>query len=870
MTRRQRMLEHLDQDMRDHIERETEDNIARGMTPEEARHAALRKFGNLTQVREQTWEVWSVVWIEQLLEDVRFGLRMLRKNPGVTAAVALTLALGIGANTYIFSQVDSLLLRPFDFPNPDRTVALWERSSANSVAGSEPAVANFLDWKAQNHVFDHMAVQSWWDANLGGVDHPEHLHGFLVTPDYFAVLEAQPMLGRTFLPEEGTPGKDRVAVLSYGLWRDRFAADPSIVGKAVLLNGMDYMVAGVMGPKFNYPTGAQVWGALAFTPGQTADRRAHYLHGIAHLAAGASLNQAQAEMTAIAMRLAQQHPETNTGRDVHVMLLIDSEVGQTRAPLVVLLVAVGVVLLIACANISNLMLARVSRRQREMAVRVALGATRMRLIRQSLVESTLLGLLGGGLGVLLAFLCLKVQVIRIPPEFARMVPGWDKIAINTPVLLFTTAISLATGLVFGFLPALRASRLNVNRNLKESALSAGSGRGRGLLRKALIVSEVGLSVLLLTLAGLMMRTFVSLERVSPGFNPDRLLTMLVTLPDAKYATDQQTANFYEQLIEKVRNLPAVTEAAAANMVPFAMMNQTATLRIEGRPEPKPAEEPEANLRSVSNSYFRAMQMRILRGREFTGQDSDKGQPVIAVNEAFAARFWPGEDALGKRMRLSGPLESHPWRTVVAVVGDVRNRPEVPPSPEMYFPLRQETQKAMALVVRTSTDPRSLENGIRARVASLDRDLPVFDVMTMDELRAVSITAQRIGGTLMAVFAGLALVLAATGLFSVIACAVSDRTHEIGIRMALGAKPREVGRLIVGQGMILALIGLSIGVPLALAMGRAIAGLLYGVAPDDLATFAGVSVLLAAVSFAACYIPARRAMRVDPIVALREA
>jgi putative ABC transport system permease protein len=862
------MLEDLDRDIRDHIARETEDNIARGMAPAEAHYAALRKFGNVTRVREETREVWSIVWLEQLLEDVRFGLRMLRKSPGVTAAAALTLALGIGANTFIFSQVDAMVLRPFDLPNPDRTVALWERLPSSGVDRNEPAPANFLDWKDQNHVFDHIAAQSSWAASLGGVEHPEHLQGLLVTPDYFAALQAQPMIGRAFLPEEGTPDKDHVAILSYGLWRDRFAADPSIVGKPVLLNGAGYTVAGVMGPTFNYPSGTQVWGALSFAPEERGDRGAHYLQSVAHLAPGVSLNRAQAEMSAIAARLQQQYPQTNSGRDVHVMPLIESEVGQTRAPLMVLLTAVSVVLLIACANISNLMLARVSRRQREMAVRIALGATRWRLMRQSLVESMLLGLLGGCLGVLLAFLCLEVRVIRIPPEFARMVPGWDRIAINTPVLVFTSAVSLATGLFFGFLPALRASRTNVNHSLKESALSAGSGRRRGLLRKGLIVSEVGLSMLLLTMAGLLMKTFVGLQHVSPGFNPDRLLTVMVNLPNAKYATGQQTAGFYEQLVERVRNLPAVKDAAVANMIPFGGMNETATFRIEGRPEPKPSEEPEANLRSVGNAYFRTMQIPMVRGREFTGQDSDKGQLVVAVNQAFGARYWPGENPVGKRMRFAGPLESHPWRIVVAVVGDIRDRPDAPPSPEMYFPLPQQVENTMALVVRTSTDPRKLENSVRAQVTALDRDLPVFGVMTMDELRSVAITAQRIGGTLMAVFAGLTLVLAAMGLFSVIACAVSDRTHEIGIRIALGARPREVGRQIVGQGMLLVLAGLLIGLPLALAMGRAISGLLYGVAPDDFVTFAGVAAMLFAVSLAACYIPARRAMQVDPTVALK--
>jgi putative ABC transport system permease protein len=858
----------LAEELQSHLEMHIEDNVRAGMSLTEARRQALIKLGGIESTKENYRDRRGIPFLETLARDVRYGLRMLRKSPGFTAVAALTLAFGIGANTYIFSLVDALVLRPIEFRNPGRLVALWERLPGEGIERNEPSPANFLDWKAQNHVFDHIAAQGWWDANLGGVEHPEHLHGFLVSPDYFSVLEAQPMLGRTFLPEEGTPGKDRVAMLSYALWRDHFGSDPSIAGKTALINGINYTIAGVMGPKFNYPTGSQIWAALAFTPLQETYRGAHYLHGIAHLGAGISLKQAQAEMSAIASRLERQYPETNTGRDVNVMPLMESEVGQTRAPLAVLLAAVGLVLLIACANISNLLLARASTRQRETAIRAALGATRRRLIRQSLVESMLLGLLGGGLGVLFAFFCLEVQIIRIPPEFARMIPGWGRIAINTPVLLFTSVISLGTGLVFGFLPALRASRLNVNDTLKEGAPSAGLGRRRGLLRNALIVTEVSLSLALLATAGLMMKSFVRLEHVSPGFNPDRVLTMFVALPHAKYTSDQQTAGFYEQLVERVQNLPGVQSAAAANIVPMGGMNETSTIRIEGMPELKPGQEPEANDRTVSNSYFSTMQIPILRGREFTGQDSAKGQLVVAINEAFAARFWPGEDPLGKRMRFSGRPEDQPWRTVVAVVGNVRNQLDVPAPAEMYFPLRQQTRNTMALVVRTIPDPRSMEEGIRAQVAALDRDQPVFNVMTTDDLRSVSVIAQRVGGTLMSAFAGFSLVLSAVGLFGVIAYAVSERTHEIGIRMALGAEPRKVFRLIVGQGMTLALIGLLIGLPIALGMGRAVSGLLYGVAPNDFETFAGVAAMLGAVAFAACYIPARRAMRIDPMVALR--
>jgi predicted permease len=866
MRRRKRMLEDLDQDIHDHIQRETQDGIERGMPPVEARQAAVRKFGNVTRVKEETREVWRVAWLDQLADDVRFGLRMLRKTPGFTAIACLILALGIGANTYIFSVVDALLLRPIELPNPGRAVALWERLPGAGVDRNELAPANFLDWKAQNRVFDHIAVHSWWDANLGGVERPEHLHGFLVTPDYFAAIEAQPMLGRAFLPEEGTPGKDRVAMLSYRLWRDDFGADPAMVGKTVWLNGVQYTVVGVMGANFNFPSGAQVWAALAFTPQEAEDRSAHYLHGIAHLRTGVSREQAQAEMSGIAARLARAYPRTNTGRDVNVMPLLESETGPTRAPMVVLLAAVGLVLLMACANISNLMLARASHRRREAAIRTALGATRGRLIRQWLVESMLLGLLGGSLGVLFAFLCLQAQVIRIPAEFARQIPGWNKIGINTAVLEFTSVISLATGLVFGFLPAWRASR--VNDTLKQSALSAGLGRDRGRLRNVLIVAEVGLSLALLTTAGLMMQTFVRLERVFPGFNPNRVLTMMVSLPTAKYNSGPKTATFCEQLIARLENLPGVENAAAANMIPLGGMNETSSIRIEGRPEPKPGQEPDADFRIVSNSYFRTMQIPILRGRDFGSQDTADGQLVVAVNEAFAARFWPGENPLGKRMRFSGRLAQQPWRTVVAVVGNVRNQLEQTAPAEMYFPWRQQTENTVVLVVRTSREPRSMEAGVRAQLAALDRDQPVFDVMTMDELRSASVTAQRIGGTFMAAFAGFALVLAAMGLFGVIACAVSERRHEIGIRVALGAAPRQVFRLVVGQGMRLALVGLLVGLPLAMGMGRAVAGLLFGVAPNDRMTLGSVAALLALVAFAACYIPARRAMRADPAVTLR--
>jgi putative ABC transport system permease protein len=867
LGRREEFARELDEEMRSHREMRERELAERGVEPDEARYAAARAFGNAAALGEQGREAWGWRWLEDFLQDLRFGARMLRKNPGFTLTAVLTLALGIGANSYIFSMVDALLLRPLAFPQPERLVALWERVPSEGIDRSETSPANYLDWEKQNHAFDHLAAFVWWDVNVGGIERPDHVRGFQVTPDFFAALEVQPMLGRGFLEEEGHPGKDQVAVLSYTIWRERFGSDPAVIGKRVLLNGVSCTIVGVMGPEFNYPAGSRIWAPLTFGPELAANRGAHYLRGVAHLRPGTSVAQAQAEMSAIAASLAKEFPQSDLGRDVHVQSLLDSEVGMAQKPLMVVVVAVGLVLLIACGNISNLLLARSDRRKRETAIRTALGATRLRLVRQSLVESVLLGLLGGGTGILLAVWCLHAKLIAVPAEFVELVPGLNHLRMNLPVLLVTLGISVGTGLVFGFLPALRGSRPDVNEALKEGGAGSGAGRSRTFLRSSLIVAEVALSLTLLTCAGLLMKSFVHLLNVSPGFNPNRVLTMFVALPQVKYPEDERAVNFFEQLVRRVEALPGVQSVATVNMLPLGGANMTRTIRIEGQPEPAPGHEPEASFRSISTGYFRTMQIPLPEGREFTEQDSATHH-AVAVNQAFVETYWPGKDALGKHMRFSGPVESNPWYEVVAVIGNVRNQLPEPARPEMYFPMREQVQRTMALVIRTSVLPTSLAESARAEVQKLDPDQPVFDVMTMEDWRSVSVIAQQVAGTLMAAFAALALLLALVGLYGVIAYMVVERRREISIRMALGARPREIFAIVIGEGGRLALIGIAVGLAASLGLAKAIGGLLFGVSATDAGTFVGVSAILLGTALGACYIPARRAMRVDPMVALR--
>jgi putative ABC transport system permease protein len=803
--------------------------------------------------------------MQTLWQDIRYAARMLMKNPGFTAVAVLTLALGIGVNAANFSVINSMLLRPLPFRDLDRLVAVWERIPTQGVERNEVSPANFLDWRAQSHAFEHISAYAGWDVNLSGVKTPERLQGFLVSADLFETLGAHPMLGRWFLPEEDEYGKAQVVILSHSVWQQRLGSDPQIVGKSLTLNGIPRTVVGVMPAGFNFPFGGDVWAPLAFSPERAARRQSHYLLVVGRLKPGVSRQQAQAEMSTITAGLAGRFPDSNAGRDAKVMPLLDSNVSDTRAPLLVLFCAVGFVLLIACANVVNLLLMRTAKRNREFAIRAALGAGRVRLVRQLLAESVLLSALGGTIGALFAFWALGIEIAAIPAELSRQIPGWNEIGVDRHVLFYTAAISLVTGILVGLAPALRASKADLNEALKQGGHTT---VGRNRLSSSIVVGEVALSVILLAGAGLMMRSLLHLNQLDPGFDPGHLLTMSLSLRSAKYSTNQKIANFYEELLQRVGSLPGVDSAAVVNLIPLFFANQTEYFRIDGRPDPPPGQELEANYRNCSAGYFRTMGIRLRSGRVLSEKDTATSPRVVVINEAFARRYWPNEDAVGKRIRYSGPIEKNPWQTIVGVVGDVRNQLDSEPKPEMYLPLSQEADSNMVLVVRAPPDPSGLAAAVRSQVASIDKDQPVFQVMSMEQVRSQGLLGHRLPGILLGVFAALALVLAAVGIYGVVGYDVSQRTHEIGLRMALGAQRGEVLRLVLGQGMTLVLLGVGIGLPLSLAMMHGLSSLLFGVSSSDPATFAGVFVLLSGVALLACYIPARRAMRVDPMVALR--
>jgi putative ABC transport system permease protein len=804
--------------------------------------------------------------MDSLLRDLRFSARSLLKRPAITIIAIVTLAIGIGANTAIFSFINALLLRPLPFPDLDRIVAVWENVPSRGVERNEVTVADYLDWRAQNKTFEQLGIYRWWSTNLTGADSPERVQGFQVTPNFLDIVGVKPVMGRGFSAEEDQPGKDAVALLTYSLWQRRFGADPNIVNKTIATNGVTRTVIGVMPPDFNYPKGAEIYAPLTVTPELARNRLNQSYLGIGRLKPDVSVQDAQADVDIIAGRLEKQFPESNTGRGVVIHPILQDTVRMYSTALWVMMAAVGFVLLIGCANVANLLLARATGRQREIALRVALGASRFRIVRQLLTESVLLGIVGGLLGILVGYWGVDLIRTANPGEAARFAPGWNHLGINLPVLAFTLVLSVLSGVLFGLAPAWQLSKPDLNTTLKEGGRQATSSSRR--LRGLLVIAEVALSLMLLVSAGLLIRSFLQLIKTDPGFNSDNLLTMNLVLPVAKYKDEPQRAAFYSELVRRVEALPGVESAAAVNHLPLGGSNSSNPFLIESLPEPPPGQQNGGRYRVCTPNYFKAMGIAILRGRAFTDQDRAGAPSVIIVNETLARKYWPNDDPIGKRMRYPGPLEQYPWMQVVGVVQDVKHELSLPVTADFYVPHAQDAWQSMVLVAKTKVEPAAMAAPIRQQVWSMDKDQPVFDVKTMREVRAISLALYSFSSVMLSIFAGVALLLAAIGIYGVMSYAVTQRTPEIGIRMALGARAMDVLKLVVRNGMSLALIGVAVGLAGSYALTRLLESLLVGVAPTDVVTFSTVTFGLLLIALLACYIPARRATKVDPMVALR--
>jgi putative ABC transport system permease protein len=858
-SRRKRMMEGLDQDIRDYIERETQDNIDRGMSPEEARYAALRKFGNVTRPKEETWEVWSYAWLEQLWQDVRYGLRQLRRNPGFTVVAVLTLTLGIGANTAIFSLINAVLLTPLPFPHPDRLVQIWEKDPHIGLDQGVVSPYNFLDWQSQSHNFEAMAAYQHEHFSLTGGPLPVGLGGRRVTADFFRVLGVRPMLGRDFLAHEDRPGAGHVAIVSYSTWQNHLDGDPRIVGKAITLDGESYTVIGVMRADFqSSDLGSDVW----TTPGfelKGRSRANHDLFVIGRLKPGVTLAAARSEMDTIAKRLAQQYPDTNPQSGILLVPLLEEIVGNTRLALLVLWGAVGLVLLIACANVANLLLSRGVARRREFAVRAALGAGRTRLITQLVTESTLLASAGGALGIAVARWGIGT-IVR-----SAAIPRAHGITLDARVLAFTAALSILTAIVFGLAPAFASSAVDLNSALKESGGVMEASAGKWRLRRSLVVAEIALSVVLLAGAGLLIKSLWLLGRVSPGFNPQGVLGVRFSLPESRYPKGIERAAVFKRVIERLEVVPGVANVGGVNDLPFSGSETSSSFDIEGMPLRSAGEIRQADRRDISPEYFKAMGIPLLKGREFTDQDNADSPNVAIINQDLARKYWPTGDPLGQKIKLY----DKDWE-IVGIVGDVKLLDlAAKDKPELYLPCAQSGSPPwMFFAIRSHVRSEALIASLRNAVRDVVPDEPLYGVRTMEERVEASTAPRRLNALLLGVFAALALLLSAVGTYGVISYSVAQRTRELGIRMALGAERADVLSMVTREGLALAGVGVALGVAAALGLTQFLASMLFPVRPADPLTFVFVSLLLVVVAWVSSYIPAHRATKVDPMVALR--
>ncbi|HUC52745.1 MAG TPA: ABC transporter permease [Candidatus Cybelea sp.] len=877
MLRRNRLDQDLDEELRAHLEMRAADNAAAGMPPEESRYEAQKRFGNTALLKEDTRNVDIIGWLDEAVRDFRHALRVLQRSPGFTAVAVLTLALGIGANTAIFSVVNSVLIRPLPYGDPAGLVMVWETDSLHPNPHNTVSPPNFLDWQSRNTVFSGMIYIFDERDNLTGNGDPQEVVVQDVSVNFFPLLGVNLLLGPGFTPENGQAGHDNVVILAYGIWKERFAGDPAIVGKSIVLNGHPQTVVGVAPQNFQWfikdgsLTGAkpQMWSPFVFPQGWSDHNgMGRFMTVAARLKPGTTYSQAQAQMTAIGSQLEREYPDADGHWGVNVVPLGDYLSGELRPALLVLFGAVACVLLIACANVSSLLLARAASREREMAIRTAIGASRWRIARQLLIESLLLAVIGGGIGVSLAVWGTNALLGASPKNLLDL----TAISVNLRVLTFAVAATLFAGLLFGFLPSYISAHSRISETLKEGGRGSSSAKSRAFARNAFVVAQLALALILLTGSGLLIRSFVRLIGVNPGFEADHVLTFKVSLPRHKYGKDPKCLAFFQQLLARINAVPGVRSATMESFPPLSSLGAATAVHVLSQPSLAVSDLPVASVRVVGPDYFRTMNIPLLAGRFFNAQELAEEKHVTIINQAFADKYLHGENPLGQKaaiyMKSLSEKEIQPSE-IIGVVGDVHQIGlDTAPEPAVYWPHPELVMSAMTVLVRTEGDPLALVSTARDELQKLDPELPMAAVVTMDQLLADSFSRARFTMLLLGIFAAVALLLASVGIYGLIAYSVTQRTQELGIRIALGAQRSDVFRLVLSQGTRLTLLGVSIGVFAALALSRLLATLLFSVSPSDPLTFAGVAGLLAIVALLACFIPARRATRVDPIVALR--
>ena len=822
----------------------------------------------MTLVKEVTRQMWGWTAVETLLQDIRYGLRMVGKNPSFTVVAVLTLALGIGANTVIFSSVNAMLLHPFAFKNLDRAVFVWETVPKRDLDRISAAPANFLDWHQQNRTFDRLAALHGWDVNLTSHGVAERVEGFQVSADFFPMAGIAPALGRPLQTGDFQAGHGAVVILNHGFWQRHFAADTNIVGDTLLLNGQKYTVVGVMPEDFDFPIGAEAWAPLDLTPAEKVDRSNYYLQVLGSLKPGIAMSQAQADLETIAKQLAAAYPQTNEGHSVHVEGVVEHLTNGPRQFISVLMGAAFFVLLLACANVANLNLARSSARRKEIAVRRSLGAGRNRILIQLLIESLLTAALGGLAGLLIADWVLGFMNHMIPPFIVQHIVGLKHQEVDLTVLAFTMLIALGAGILAGIAPAFDASNNDLNEALKEGIRGGGASKGRSRLRGVLVVSEVALALVLLVGAGLMIQGFRHLLNTEQGFDREHVLTFRISLPEANFQDKNLVRAFYNRALRRLESLPGVESAAVITSLPSGWSWNQTEYRGEGQPPAAAGELRLAVSQSATPDFFCTLKIPLIDGRTMTSDDGSEAPPVAVISEKLAQRIWPGERAVGKRIRLGRDDANEPWRTVVGVVGDVKQSPFDPPNPTAYVPFDQIPLNSAALVLRTVGEPLSQAAAVREQILDNDPNEPPYDMRTLAQRVSDDLSGVDFSARMMFSFGAIALVLAAAGIFALMVISVTQRTHEIGVRLALGARPADILRLVVGRAMKLTFAGLALGIPLAVAFSEVASSLLFGIVQMDARALAGFTLLLVFVAALAAYVPARRATKVDPMIALR--